>query len=296
MIIMLDSLAVSTPFYLVADAYYASCKIVTPLLKAGAHLITRVKMNAVAYLPFIASGNTKGRGRPKLYGEKIKLRDIFKQKDNWTQASIKIYGKEVGLRYKTLDLVWKPIGIVVRFVFVVWPGGAKCILMSTDILLTPIDIIKTYSLRFKIEVLFKQAIRIIGALSYHFWMKTMEKIKRMSGDQFIHKKSQQYREQIKRKLRAYHTFIQTALIAQGIMQIISMSMPELVWKCFGSWLRTIRPNTLPSEHVVMTALRNNLPDFLKDKDSDPILTKFILEKLDLSRYEGNRLYPYANSA
>ena len=33
----------------VADAYYASAKVILPLLKQGHHLVTRAKSNAVAY-------------------------------------------------------------------------------------------------------------------------------------------------------------------------------------------------------------------------------------------------------
>ncbi len=296
MVIMIASLNISVPFYFVADAYYASKKIIEPLIKKGIHLICRVRMNAVAYEPLPASNKKAKRGRPKLYGKKIKLRDVFKQTEKMTPATVLIYGKEVNLSYRTLDLVWRPIGIIVRFVFVLYPEGAMAIFLSTDLLLHPLEIINLYSLRYKIEVLFKQAIRTIGALSYHFWMKTMEKISRKSGNQYLHKKSPLYRKQVQRKLRAYHLYIQTALIAQGIMQIISMTVPQLVWDSFGSWIRTIRPNTLPSEHVVMTALRNNLPDFLADTNSDPILAKFILEKIDSNRYEGKRMFFYANSA
>jgi hypothetical protein len=39
------------PLLLVADAYYACGKIIKPLLKAGHHLVTRVRSNAVAFYP-----------------------------------------------------------------------------------------------------------------------------------------------------------------------------------------------------------------------------------------------------
>jgi hypothetical protein len=59
-----------------------------------------------------------------------------------------------------------------------------------------------------------------------------------------------------------------------------------VWKRFGSWLRTIRPDILPSELVVAIALRHSLPVFLDDSPETHILTKFIRQRLDLSRHEG----------
>ena len=288
MIIMIESVGMQVPFYFVADAYYASKKTILPLLVAGNHLVSRVRMNATAYLPLIKV-NIPGRGRPRLYGEKIKLRDIFKQKENMVSTTILLYGKPETILYYSLDLIWKPVGKIVRFVFVQTLSGTKAIFMSTDLALNPLDIIQTYSLRYKIEVLFKQALRVLGTLSYHFWMKTMDKIKRKSGNQYLHKKTADYRNSVKRKLSAYHIHMQVGFIAQGILQIISLSSHQLVWKSFGSWLRTIRPNVLPSEQVVMTALRNTLPDFLAGSNSDGIIEKFVLDKLDMDRSEGQNL-------
>ena len=74
MIEMLMSLDIRIPYYFVADAYYATGKIVTALLSTGNHLISRVKGNAVVYMP---QGDKKEekreRGRPKKYGGKVHL-------------------------------------------------------------------------------------------------------------------------------------------------------------------------------------------------------------------------------
>src|ERR1700757_1685206 len=71
---LLDILAITVPFYFVADAYYATGKIVCGLLKQGHHLVSRVKSNAVAYAPAQPNKGQKKRGRPKCYGKKIKLK------------------------------------------------------------------------------------------------------------------------------------------------------------------------------------------------------------------------------
>lgn len=121
-----------------------------------------------------------------------------------------------------MDLVWRPVGKIVRFVFVVHPTKGSAIFMTTDLSLDPIEVIKLYSLRFKIEVSFKQAMRNIGAYSYHFWMQAMDRIKKCSGDQYLHRKTEKYRKQVKRKIHAYHVHVQIGLIAQGILQILSL--------------------------------------------------------------------------
>ncbi len=283
MLALLVDININQPYYFVADAYYACQKMVKGLLKQHNHLITRAKSNAVAYEPYIHQG-AKKPGRPKLYGKKIALKSLFKCKYGWEEGASPVYGeKEVTMAYQTRDLLWRPAGQLVRFVAVVHPTRGQCLLMSTDTSLSALDIIRIYGLRFKIEHAFKQAVRVLGSFSYHFWMKEMKPLRRRQGNQYLHRESPKYREKIKRKMHAYHVFIFAGIVAQGLLHYLSACHPDAVWKSFGSWLRTIRPGITPSEMVVAIALRHSYPQFLLDNVKSNKLVKFIGIRLNPDR-------------
>jgi hypothetical protein len=289
MIELLDALGMTNPCYFVADAYYASGKVVLALLERGSHLVTRVRSNAVAFERPPQPAKRK-RGRPRLYGKKMKLRNLFAKSHAMQTAPSPVYGEQgVQIRLRAVDLLWRPVARLVRFVAVDHPTRGKCLLMCTNLELTPLEIVRLYGLRFKIEVSFKHALHVLGAFSYHFWMRAMTPIKRRSGNQYMHRKTQNYRDAIRAKLDAYHRFIQLGLIAQGILVALATTVPGLVWRHFGSWLRTVRPEACPSERVVAAALRNNLPEFLALDTEEAIHAKFIRERSDPTRAAATRL-------
>lgn len=78
--------------------------------------------------------------------------------------------------------------------------------------------------------------------------------------------------------------MQLGLIVQGLLQYLAIDRRETVWKHFGAWLRTVRPEQSPSEAVVGLALQNVLPDFLMTLPASHILKKFIADKLDPERF------------
>jgi len=288
MVALLNELMLNDPYYLVADAYYASRKIILPLLKRGCHLITRVRNNAVAYLPAPVEEH-RGKGRPRVYGQKIKLSALFERDDLMQEIKSPVYGEvDVKLSIWMCDLLWRPVGKIVRFVAVAHPTRGKMILMATDLTLGAREIIELYGYRFKIEVNFKAALHVVGAFLYHFWMAKMKPITKKAKNQYLHRKSEAYRDAVRRKLDAYHRFIQLGLIAQGIMCVLATTVPELVYKSFGSYFRTIRPGIAPSEAMVAISLQNTLIYLLADNSPAPILAKFIQERLDLEQAQAKR--------
>jgi hypothetical protein len=285
MLALIGILDIGQLFYFVADAYYASGKIIRGLLEQNQHLVTRMRSNAVAYRPVIARG-PKRRGRPKLYGKKVRIHTLFSDTAALQTMPSPVYGeKQVTLQYRVCDLLWRPAGRIVRFVLVIHPTRGRCLLMCTDTQLSPADIIRLYGLRFKIEHTFKQAVNHIGTLAYHFWMQKMKPLRRRNGNQHLHHETLDYRNLVKRKINAYHLFIQAGLIAQGLLQYLAAAFPQMVWQSFGSWLRTIRPGIPPSELVVATALRQRLPEFLLNSPRGHLFTKFLRDRQDPDKAE-----------
>jgi len=274
---------------LLADAYYASRKIIRPLLKEGHHLLTRVRSNAVGYRPAPKPKKRK-RGRPKLYGKKLPLKNLWKRREDFSTAKSPVYGEtHLEIRYLSIDLLWRPVGHLVRFVFVEHPTRGKIILMTTLLSLTPLEVIQLYGYRFKIEVGFKQALHTLGTYAYHFWMMWMTPIRWRSGKQHMHRKSEKYREMVRNKIAAYHRYVQLGCIAQGLLQYLSVSFGTQVWRHFNSWLRTMHTDRSPSEMVVGQALRASLPHFLATTHGDHELEKFIVDNADLDRLPDLRL-------
>jgi len=274
------------PALLVADAYYASRKVINPLLADGHHLVSRVRISSVAYwLPPPQKKRT--RGRPRKYGPKVHLRNLFKGWQSFHEAKSPVYGEQnVTIQYCCSDLLWRPVGRMVRFVLVKHPTRGKIILLCTNPALDPLTVIKIYGLRFKIEVTFKQAIHTIGAYNYHFWMKAMQPIKRTSGNQDISRQADEYKRAVARNMDAYHRYVQFACITQGLLQHLAINLRGTVWDTFRSWLRTMKPDMVPSEMVVTYALRSSFPEFLLRRHTEPELTKFILDHAAYDRVPG----------
>ncbi|HME68654.1 MAG TPA: IS4 family transposase, partial [Myxococcota bacterium] len=143
---------------------------------------------------------------------------------------------DVQIAYATQDLLWRPVGHLVRFVFVRHPHRGELTLMSTDLTLDPLDVIALYGYRFKIETGFRQALHVLGSYAYHFWMASMAPRKRGSGNQDVRKKSTRYKQALRRKIDAYHRFVQLGCIAQGLLQLLALQERRTVWQHFRSWL------------------------------------------------------------
>ena len=111
----------------------------------------------------------------------------------------------------------------------------------------------------------------------------MTPLHRGQGNQHLHRKSDHYRQQVRRKFAAYERHIQIGLIAQGLLQYLALSFRQVVWANFHSYIRTAKPSLPPSEWVVAQALRHTWPHFLRFSPSAATLKKFLANKIDPQR-------------
>jgi hypothetical protein len=260
---------------IVADAYYAVKTMISEAAKIGCVLVSRVQHNCAAYYPALPP-KIKKRGRPAKKGAKVKLKSLFK---NFDKIAIS-YGD---YSYYCINLYWESARGIVRFVLVEHKTKGRAIYLTTKIDLNPTTIIEIYATRWLIETGFKQAISVIGTFAYHFWMKQMEPIRRGVTKQYMHRKPEEYRSLISRKLKAIHTHIAFGCIVQGLALHLSLNFHCQVWTSFNGWLRTFNKTQEPSELVVANALRSTLPIYLGAGKNIADWAKFMLRKIDSAR-------------
>jgi hypothetical protein len=257
----------------VADCAYSCQKILDALMHAGLHYLGSVRSNTVAYLPAPARPEKPGRGRPRKYGDKVKLNDLYKQKHLFQDASVRTYSELRDIRYYCLDLWW--LGHWVRFVLTIFPNNVRKILICTDPRLSAETIIMGYSYRFKIEATFKALVRMLMGCCYRFWMRAMERQKKGGGDQYLHRRSDDYRKAVARKVGAYERFVNVAAIGLGMLQIVALTWPTTVWARFASWIRSRPKHGVPSENVVRQTLRSELARISSQNRRRSLLHEFL---------------------
>jgi len=257
--------ALGEPVIAALDAYFSSeaawaaaDKAISETGERWVEIVTRGQTNTVAYtIP--EPSNEKKRGRPRIYGDRIKLYSLFDDMTGFTETTMILYGKKSKVRYKCLNLIWKPVKKLVRFVVVETDSG-RCVLMSTDLTLRPEDIIAIYALRFKIESGFAEQKHGMGCFDYHFWTTALPKRKKWKKEQPAVKPEDMKR--VDDAKRAINSFVCLGTIAIGIITIIAFSHNREIWKRYCGWMRTIRSD-IPTVATVKAVLVQDFPVYLQ---------------------------------
>jgi len=139
--------------YVLADGAYATRDFLRGVRARGHHVLTRLKCNADVRWPALPKQPGR-RGRPRLYGAKV---DLARYHDSHRQgAPVRIGAQQHSATYSSLDALPRRFGQLSRIVIVDLPRHQRAVLLSTDLSLSPIEIIQRYALRFAIEIAYRE--------------------------------------------------------------------------------------------------------------------------------------------
>jgi hypothetical protein len=257
------------PSVLVLDAFFS----LAPVFKLAASLwsvalrqplltiLVRAKKNYVAYCP-AEQPQHPGPGRPREYGDKIKLYEVFDQMHLFETTRCQVYGNLEEVSYLVADLLWKPTAGLIRFVFARTSRG-PIVLMCSDLAMCPVVAIELYCSRVRVETMFSMLKHLIGAFRYHFWSKRLPRHSRKpKKNQSLKQPTEESLQHVESCWSCYERFVMVAAIALGLLQLIALKFPGEVWGRFNSFLRT-RSRDIPSERTVKDVVSQMLiEDFL----------------------------------
>lgn len=268
-----------TGSYGLLDAYYASAKILTPFRAHGLHLICRAPISSVGHAAFSANPSVRGPGRPRQWGSAVKLRALFAPLEQCSQATVWLYGQRQWVYYQGFELYWDSPDTPVLFVLTQLPNGKQIILLSSDTTLTPEAVIEAYGWRFKIEVSFRTLVHLLGGFDYRFWLQPMTKVARWPKNLVLADCDEAFQAQVATKVEAFERFVNLNAIALGLLQLLALEYPNVVFAHFPRWFRTLPNHGLPSEQIVRIALQHLQPQVLSKPKPALLLAKLLAAKV-----------------
>jgi hypothetical protein len=270
---------------LVGDAWYSKSKLISQLAKMRTiAMVTRVAKNVVAYEVHVDSPfEPVKRGRKKKYGAKIKLRELFSQELlTWTLKDNR--GVEFEVQGWARDLLWKPLGMMVRFVGISHPEKGSLVLMCSDVCLAPQDIAQAYVYRFWIEVAFHNAKSMIGSYTYRFWLKSMDRLPKFPNAINLSDLPNELMQKMRKKISSFELFVTAGMIAQGILAYLAINHGTQVTEGAKFWLRTKRGDE-SSERIAAAYVKLILRNLSEQTNQSDPLTKFLLTaRADARKY------------
>jgi hypothetical protein len=130
------------------------------------------------------------------------------------------------------------------------------ILICSDLNMTPEEIVELYASRFKIEVTFKMVKHIMGGLYYHFWTKAWpDNLGKALVEADLEHMTDRSKKLIANAMNAIEGFVNIALIATGMLQILALQHADRILHLHHWWMRTY-PLDVPSEEMVKTVIQH----------------------------------------
>ena len=159
---------------LLGDGAYACMDLVHTCIKTRTTLISRLRLDAQLFeFPHF---EPKKLGRPQIKGARISLKAFLDDpKQKWQSSEVNWYGgKSKSIEYVTFVCLWYQAGKApapMRIVLVKTPDGKSAAetFFSTDVELTPTQIINYFVLRWNIEVTFEETRAHLGIETQRQW-------------------------------------------------------------------------------------------------------------------------------
>jgi len=148
----------------IADAGFADKKFLRWCAENGFVAIVRGRIDA-RVADFFVGHSPQRRGRPRKYGDKICLRTYAKDDRNFKQ-SLYLYQNRTQVRIASVVGLHRCSGLPMRFVIVRCKDKPDVVIMSTDLSLTPREIVSLYADRFAIEMTFRELKQHFGLGHY----------------------------------------------------------------------------------------------------------------------------------
>ena len=231
----------------------------TLLTCSSLRVVTKAKSNAIAYYE---PKQKTGRGAKPKKGEKVPVSSLFAtQAHAFRTITATLYGKEKQVKYYSTDLLWgKGLYQKLRFVLVVL-DGKESILVSTDLTLSPEQIISLYCRRFKIECSFRELKQVVAGFGYRFWCKSMPKLNRYINNEKSQDKLRDIDDGKSKKniimtVNAINGFALLSCIALGLLQTASLLFISTFSGSAVRFMRT-KTNNVPSEATVADCMRKS---------------------------------------
>jgi hypothetical protein len=151
--------------HVTGDSEYGG-RAISRHLPGNVHLLSRMTMKAALYeVPPPSPG---GRGRPRKKGKRLPspLQMAEDRNSPWIKTTLRLYGKRVRVWYKSVEALWYSSAgqRLLRIIVVRDPAHRRrddCF-FSTDRKLTPPEILTTFSLRWPLEVCFRDVKQFLG--------------------------------------------------------------------------------------------------------------------------------------
>ena len=246
---------------LLLDRLYLTRPMLIALSKVpGLNVVTKAKSNCKA---FFLPEAYKGIGAKPKKGAAIKVASFFTTHAAFfKEVVLNLYGVDENVRYFCINLKWgEKLYQELRFVLTV-TGPTTSILVSTDLTLSPVQIIQLYGKRFKIECSFRELKQVVAGFACHFWSKVMPKFQKFKNNDINHANLENVTDIRARRLitstvKAIERFVQVSIIALGLLQLVGLLFGREINNGTTRFMRTVS-NSTPSERSVADFMRKSI--------------------------------------